>query len=200
MGMDKHKITTGFVTQVFRDGACVSQYFIAHAPVNFEDEQGKSIDPWDEYFPYEMVQPDHFEARLDYLKARLDNVKARAEQGELEDIELKDGGEVPESVPAPRQVAEPEVYPLPEGPKLQVASIVCHAVERAMRVGLIKEWTVDLRRLDARASGLRVLIRFTDGDYEAGTGGSILAALENAYRRAHTHRFRVTSFPELPLW
>ncbi len=98
---NKLKITVGFVTQVWRDGVCVSQEFTAGDPVAFEDEKGNPIDPWNEYFPYDMSQPSSTRARryresgaksesarLAKLKSRLDAVMDRA----LSMVELSDGG------------------------------------------------------------------------------------------------------------
>lgn len=60
-----NKITPGFVIQVFNDqGQCLSQEFVAKDEVEFETEDGCPINrrnmPFggEEYFPYEMKQPE----------------------------------------------------------------------------------------------------------------------------------------------
>ena len=61
--MRVHKITTGFVIQVFdtKTGQCVEQSFVAGDDVQYEDQYGNPID-WREaqsaYQPFEMVQPE----------------------------------------------------------------------------------------------------------------------------------------------
>jgi len=54
----KRKITTGFVIQTFNDdNKCTEQEFVAGDQVDFEDENGNPIDSWNEYQPFDMVQP-----------------------------------------------------------------------------------------------------------------------------------------------
>jgi len=54
----KRKITTGFVIQTFDDdNKCIEQEFIAGDTVDYEDADGNTVDSWDEYQPFEMVQP-----------------------------------------------------------------------------------------------------------------------------------------------
>lgn len=57
----EHKITHGFVRQVFRDGRCVEQSFTAGDPVEWEDENGNPIpEPkhLDVYQPFDMIHPN----------------------------------------------------------------------------------------------------------------------------------------------
>jgi hypothetical protein len=57
----KKKITTGFVVQEYNDdGICTGQEFVAGDQVDWEDDDGNSIDcPGnDTYQPFEMVQPE----------------------------------------------------------------------------------------------------------------------------------------------
>ena len=53
------KITTGFVIQTFdtEKKEFIHQEFIAGDIVEFEDEQGKTVEPFLEYLPFDMVQP-----------------------------------------------------------------------------------------------------------------------------------------------
>ena len=64
-----HKITTGFVIQVFdgKSGKCTSQEFVAASEVQYETPEGglipdelefEFIDK-EQYFPFEMVQPEN---------------------------------------------------------------------------------------------------------------------------------------------
>jgi len=54
-----HKLTVGYVKQVYVDGKVVSQEFIASDEVYYENENGEAIDsPANEnYHPLDMVQP-----------------------------------------------------------------------------------------------------------------------------------------------
>ncbi len=54
------KITTGFVIQTFdtKTGKFVSQEFIAGDQVDFEDKKGNAVEEFDNYLPFDMVQPD----------------------------------------------------------------------------------------------------------------------------------------------
>ena len=58
--MIKKKITNGFVIQTFDDekNQFVSQSFIASDESDYEDEFGETIEEFDEYLPFEMVQPE----------------------------------------------------------------------------------------------------------------------------------------------
>ena len=53
------KVTTGFVVQTFdtKTGKFVCQTFVAGDPVYYEDTKGNSVDSFEEYLPFEMVQP-----------------------------------------------------------------------------------------------------------------------------------------------
>ncbi len=53
------KITTGYVIQVFDDEKreFVSQEFVAVDQVEFEDMDGSPVERFDEYLPFDMVQP-----------------------------------------------------------------------------------------------------------------------------------------------
>lgn len=54
------KITTGFVVQTYDGDKCVSQEFIAGDQVDYEDENGETIDvdtTNEQYQPFDMVQP-----------------------------------------------------------------------------------------------------------------------------------------------
>ena len=59
------KITVGFVVQNFQKNGkgefvCVSQEFVAGDQVDYEDEEGNSVDvdtSKEEYQPYHMIQP-----------------------------------------------------------------------------------------------------------------------------------------------
>jgi hypothetical protein len=53
------KITYGFVDQKFDTdtGEFISQDFIAGDQVEFEDKNGDSVDPFDDYLAFDMVQP-----------------------------------------------------------------------------------------------------------------------------------------------
>ena len=63
-----NKITTGFVVQQFDDkGCCTTQEFVAGDQVDWEDENGETIEienqPCDDdrdqwYYPFEMIQPE----------------------------------------------------------------------------------------------------------------------------------------------
>ena len=56
------KHTTGYVTQVFMDGECVEQHFVAGTHSDYEDyETCEPIDPpGDEtYYPFLMEQPEN---------------------------------------------------------------------------------------------------------------------------------------------
>jgi len=55
-----HKITYGWVTQIFDKGKCVSQEFFAGDSCDYEDEDEEHIDaPDDEtYQEFTMVQPE----------------------------------------------------------------------------------------------------------------------------------------------
>ena len=58
--MDYRKHTTGYVTQVFKDGKCVEQHFVAGGHSDYEDyETCEPIEPvGDEvYYPFLMEQP-----------------------------------------------------------------------------------------------------------------------------------------------
>lgn len=54
------KTTNGFVIQQFdtESRQFISQEFIAADKVDFEDENGQSVDSFDEYLPFEMKQPN----------------------------------------------------------------------------------------------------------------------------------------------
>ena len=63
------KITVGFVIQDFdeKTGKCVSQEFVAGEQVDWENEKGETINPFEfstivdgdfNFFPFRMVQPD----------------------------------------------------------------------------------------------------------------------------------------------
>jgi hypothetical protein len=54
------KITTGFVVQKFRsfNGECVDQEFVAGDQCDYEDMFGNSIEPTDDYHPFDMEQPN----------------------------------------------------------------------------------------------------------------------------------------------
>lgn len=69
----KKKITSGFVTQTYNedeDGkhTCVDVEFEAGDPVDYEDEHGETIDEWNEYYPFNMVQPDTAEKLQEAIK------------------------------------------------------------------------------------------------------------------------------------
>lgn len=55
-----HKTTTGFVIQQFdtESRQFIGQEFIAGDEVDFEDENGDRVKPFDEYLPFEMKQPN----------------------------------------------------------------------------------------------------------------------------------------------
>lgn len=54
----KRKITVGFVVQTFdNNNKCTEQEFHAGDQVDYEDDAGEPIDSWDEYQPFQMVQP-----------------------------------------------------------------------------------------------------------------------------------------------
>lgn len=55
-----NKITNGFVIQQFdtETRQFIGQEFIAGDEVTFEDEDGESVESFDEYLPYEMKQPN----------------------------------------------------------------------------------------------------------------------------------------------
>lgn len=54
----KRKITVGWVVQTFdNNNKCTEQEFHAGDQVDYEDDEGNSIDEWDEYQSYDMVQP-----------------------------------------------------------------------------------------------------------------------------------------------
>lgn len=58
------KITVGFVIQEFNDdGKCLSSQFVAGDQVDWEDDDGNSIEPIanESYHPLEMVQPTQTE-------------------------------------------------------------------------------------------------------------------------------------------
>lgn len=59
MIMKIFKITTGFVIQTFDTitREFISQEFIAGDQVDFEDENGNKVDSFNNYLPFEMVQP-----------------------------------------------------------------------------------------------------------------------------------------------
>ena len=51
----QRKITTGFVVQVYEDGKCKGQEFVAGDQIEWEDEDGNPIDePDHEYQPFNM--------------------------------------------------------------------------------------------------------------------------------------------------
>lgn len=53
------KITVGYVVQEFcpKTRQYVGQEFIAGDEVSYENESGEFVDGWDEYLPFDMVQP-----------------------------------------------------------------------------------------------------------------------------------------------
>ena len=54
----KTKITTGYVYQVFDDSdECIEQWFEASDQVEYTDDDGNDIAPFDAYQPFEMVDP-----------------------------------------------------------------------------------------------------------------------------------------------
>ena len=56
-----YKMTFGYVEQEYVNGKVVSQRFIAGDQVEYEDEDGNSVDPdtnQEGYFPLDMVQPE----------------------------------------------------------------------------------------------------------------------------------------------
>ena len=54
----KHKITSGFVTQIFNENnEPIEQNFTAGCEVDYEDVHGEPIEAWSEYLPFDMVQP-----------------------------------------------------------------------------------------------------------------------------------------------
>ena len=68
--MNHNKMTIGFVIQTFNDeGECLSQEFMASDEITYELEDGTVISqedmPFggDEYFPFDMVQPEQFPPR-----------------------------------------------------------------------------------------------------------------------------------------
>lgn len=60
--MTVNKITPGYVIQTYDDkGQCLSQEFVAGDPVDWETQEGITIDPPEhEYQPFDMVQPHDF--------------------------------------------------------------------------------------------------------------------------------------------
>ena len=54
-----NKITTGFVVQVYKDGHCIAQQFVAGDQVDYEDENEMPIitNAKEKYCPFDMVQP-----------------------------------------------------------------------------------------------------------------------------------------------
>jgi len=54
------KVTVGFVVQTFDPyaGKFVSQEFVAGDEVTYENEMGDVVDEWEEYLPFNMVQPE----------------------------------------------------------------------------------------------------------------------------------------------
>ena len=64
--MDYRKHTTGYVTQLFKDGKCVEQHFVA-GDVEYTDyETGEPIEPMGDetYFPFFMEQPETDDANI----------------------------------------------------------------------------------------------------------------------------------------
>ena len=61
--MKIHKITIGFVIQVYEGTKCISQEFVAGDPADYENEHGVPVDPIEneEYQPFNMVQPEEEE-------------------------------------------------------------------------------------------------------------------------------------------
>lgn len=61
--MKIHKVTTGFVTQVFDTitNKFICQDFTAGDEVAYESEDGQPCDEINEYLPFEMIQPDQME-------------------------------------------------------------------------------------------------------------------------------------------
>lgn len=61
--MKIHKVTTGFVTQVFDTitNKFICQDFTAGDEVVYESEDGQHCDEINEYLPFEMIQPDQME-------------------------------------------------------------------------------------------------------------------------------------------
>jgi hypothetical protein len=55
-----NKITTGFVIQKFdtETWQFIDQEFIAGDQVDVENEDGEPVEPFDEYLPFEMKQPN----------------------------------------------------------------------------------------------------------------------------------------------
>ena len=73
----KRKMTVGTVIQTFDDdNKCIEQEFIAGDEVDYEDADGNRIDTWDEYQPFEMVQPGEAE-KLAEMKNSLAEYEAR---------------------------------------------------------------------------------------------------------------------------
>lgn len=58
--MKIYKTTVGFVTQVFDTelNCFVEQNFTAGDEVSFEDESGSPAEPFDDYLPFDMIQPE----------------------------------------------------------------------------------------------------------------------------------------------
>ena len=54
-----NKITTGFVIQRFNTetNKFIDQEFIAGDEVSYENVYGESVDTFDEYLPFDMIQP-----------------------------------------------------------------------------------------------------------------------------------------------
>ena len=75
------KITVGFVIQTFvqdgNDNKCIRQEFVAGDQVDWEDEDGNSIDPWSEYQSFEMVQPNAPDAIRSRLAASIEEAVLR---------------------------------------------------------------------------------------------------------------------------
>ncbi len=86
----KNKITVGFVIQTFNNNnQCIEQEFVAGDTVDYEDVNGNTIEPWDEYQPFDMVQPPIVEL----LKAEIVSLKEELATYEAEDYDRQIGGE-----------------------------------------------------------------------------------------------------------